>query len=468
MGYSVHLSTERDVSAFGKRFDNDFWIRRMEPFFSPLTGIINYYYVSEVGPEEPQLFFSSARLHRMSYNLGIPFDPQVGGIGETAEQAFLSACGEALERYASSVVPVSRLVFASYQDLVARGESAIHPDLFGLFAPFQYEQANFAYEPFREDSPVRWVKGNFLFSGEDVWVPAAFVYMPYMYEYGKETRINHTTSTGLAFHFDPATAWKIGLCEVIERDAFSIVWWTKIVPDEVDLASVGDQKIRRFLDEKFGYLRDKVRVFQLPTDTGFFVFLGLIEEDENRAHMADVPALCMGAAAGLDAETALYKVLLEVVQTWKFAVYLKRQNEMRESKKVFTGNWNEEVLDFTDGVLLYSYPQFKEGVNFLKKGKRISFGEVKKKGGFSSLSEAIASLHEQGFDPVVVDITPEDIRDGGGYVSRVVIPGMVSLNGAHRYRFWGGKRLFSFPKKMGLKDHELTIDELNPYPHPFP
>lgn len=468
MGYEIRLSEGWTPLPLHAKWDNELWVKRMEPFFSPLTGIINYYYVAEVGPEEPQLFFSSARLHRMAYNLGMPFDPQVGGIGETSEQAFLSACGEALERYASSVVPISRLVLASYEELVSRGERALDPGRFELFASFQYAQKSFAYEPFERNSPVRWVKGNSLFSGEEVWVPAAFVYMPYMYEYGKEARINHTTSTGLAFHFDPLAAWKTGLCEVVERDAFSIVWWTRISPDEVDLASVDDQKICRFLDEKLGFLRKKIRVFQLPTDTGFFVFLGLFEESETEAQKAEVPALCMGAAAGLDAETALYKVLLEVVQTWKFAIYLKKQNESREKKKVFTGNWDDEIFDFADGVLLYSYPEFKEAVDFLKKGKRISFAEAKRKGGFASFGEAVSSLHEQGFEPVVVDITPEDIRLGGGYVSRVVIPGMVSLNGAHRYRFWGGRRLLSFPKKMGLVDHELSFEELNPYPHPFP
>ncbi len=206
----------------------------------------------------------------------------------------------------------------------------------------------------------------------------------------------------------------------------------------------------------------------MPTDTRFPVFLGLIEEDDERAKQFSVPALCVGAAASLDVATALYKVIIEVVQTYKFASYLKQQNEKLSQKRVFEGKWDEEIRDFSEGVLCYSYPQWRKHLSFLKGGKRISFRELCQQKGFNSLEEACGFLQTLGFEVLVVDITPEDIRSAGGYVSRVVVPGMLGLNGAHRYRFWGGERLFTLPQKLGLKDHRLQEDELNPYPHPFP
>ncbi len=405
MGYEVRFGAFQ-VTSSGVSRELSYWVRRMEPFFSPLTGIINYYYVAEVGPGDPQLFFSSARLHRMSYHLGMLFDPQVGGIGETAEEAFLSACGEAVERYASSVVPVKQLPLADYETMMKRQERVVSPDKFMLYASWQYEQENFAYDPFLPSSLVRWVKGISLVSGDEVWVPAAFVYMPYMYKFGQEARINHTTSTGLAFHFVPSQAWKTGLCEVVERDAFALTWWARLTPDELDLDSVDDERVRRLLDERLGAWKKKIRVFSLPTDTRFPVFLGLIEEDDERAKQPSVPALCVGAAASLDVATALYKVIIEVVQTYKFASYLKQQNEKLPQKRVFEGKWNEEIRDFSEGVLCYSYPQWRKHLSFLKGEKRISFRDLCQQKGFNSLEEACAFLQTLGFEALVVDITP--------------------------------------------------------------
>ena len=471
MGYEVRVSlwdalNERSVC----EAPLSYWVKRMEPFFSPLTGIIRYYYVSELQPQDVSLFFSAAQLHRISSFLGMSFDPAVGGVGETREAAFLSAYGEALERYASSVVPVKKLLFSSYEELVKHGERAIDPKSFALFASWQYQQQGFVYEPFERESKIRWVKGRFLSTGEEVWVPAACVYIPYMYEYGKETRIYHTTSTGLAFHFVPEQAHRSGVFEVVERDAFMVMWWTRLAVEEVALDSVENERIRHLLDKRFGRWKEKVRVFLLPTDTHIPVFFGVMVEDEAKALRNDVPSLAVGAAAALSAEEALYKTLIEVIQTWMYAAYLKKNNEHSQQKKVFRGNWDDEVRDFSDSVLCYSYPQFRHLLDFLlchDRGRR-DFEEIRRGVGFSSFGEALQALEEKGFSPVVVDVTPEDVRSGGGYVSRVVIPGMVGLNGAHRYRFWGSERLLTLPKKLGLRNDVLSTDELNPYPHPFP
>lgn len=466
MGYEIRFSETFSFEKGASMLAGERAIQRMEPFFSSLTGIINYYYLSEGNPGEPPLFLSSARLCRLSSYLGISFDPSVGGIGETPSQAFLSACGEALERYGASIVPKRKLVMASYEELKASGKNVLDPALFQLFAEWQYKEEKFAYDPFEKESIVGWIEGDFLLSEEKVWIPAAFVYLPYFYEYGKESRINHTTSTGLAFHFVPEKAWITGLCEVVERDAFTITWWTKMTPDELDLDSVEDGRIRSLLDGKLSTWKRKIKVFCLPTDTRFPVFLGLFEDEAGEE--PNKVALCVGAASALTVEEALYKVIIEVVQTWKYAAYLKQQNERKEQKKVFYGNWDEEIRDFSDGVLCYSYPNFRSHVDFLKGGKKIYYQDIKKEYGFHSLQEAVQDLSRLGFKPVVIDITPEDIRSGGGYVSRVVVPGMVSLNGAHRYRFWGGKRIYTLPQSLGKCDHILTWEGLNPYPHPFP
>jgi ribosomal protein S12 methylthiotransferase accessory factor len=51
---------------------------------------------------------------------------------------------------------------------------------------------------------------------------------------------------------------------------------------------------------------------------------------------------------------------------------------------------------------------------------------------------------------------------------KVICPDLCQLHGNHNLKFFGGKRLFELPYKLGLTDKIKSIDELFPYPHPFP
>jgi ribosomal protein S12 methylthiotransferase accessory factor len=57
------------------------------------------------------------------------------------------------------------------------------------------------------------------------------VFMPYYYYHGTEdSPILQPISTGMACHCSPAEAAITAVCEVIERDAFSITWQAMLAP----------------------------------------------------------------------------------------------------------------------------------------------------------------------------------------------------------------------------------------------
>ena len=72
-------------------------------------------------------------------------------------------------------------------------------------------------------------------------------------------------------------------------------------------------------------------------------------------------------------------------------------------------------------------------------------------------------------DVIVVDqTTPEMIRNGL-YCVKVLIPGMLPMTfGHHLTRVTGLERVLRVPMELGYTKQPLTLEQLNPYPHPFP
>lgn len=51
----------------------------------------------------------------------------------------------------------------------------------------------------------------------------------------------------------------------------------------------------------------------------------------------------------------------------------------------------------------------------------------------------------------------------------MLIPGMLSMTfGHHLTRVTGLERVLEVPMKLGYAKEPLTVEQLNPHPHPFP
>jgi ribosomal protein S12 methylthiotransferase accessory factor len=69
---------------------------------------------------------------------------------------------------------------------------------------------------------------------------------------------------------------------------------------------------------------------------------------------------------------------------------------------------------------------------------------------------------------VVDQTTPEMIRNGLHCV-KVLIPGMLPMTfGHHLTRLTGLERVLRVPMELGYAKQPLTLEQLNPHPHPFP
>ncbi len=221
----------------------DLW----DELVDPRVGIIRKIRALAIDEDEPNFFHYLSTACDTSAFAPLENFANNGGVGVTPRRAIAKAMGEAVERYCSAIFDEDDLVFASYQELdVPR----TRPEAFALYSHEQHAEPGFPYEPFTVGSRIGWTRGTSLVTGEDILLPAAAVYVPYYYRRERgETPVMQPISTGLACGTSEAAAALGGLCEAIERDAFTITWQSRLSRPVIaarDLPAAAADRVRRF------------------------------------------------------------------------------------------------------------------------------------------------------------------------------------------------------------------------------
>ena len=154
------------------------------------------------------------------------------------------------------------------------------------------------FVPFEDSTPVRWAPAVDLLCRETWHVPAAMVYVPYIYHRGQgDSPIAQSISTGLACHCSYAEAAITAICEVIERDAFTITWQAMMAHPKIRVESLSARNrdlVSRF--ERAGYT---VTLFDMTTDVGVPTVLAV-----SQGTLPDAPPLVPAGSSSLDPEEA--------------------------------------------------------------------------------------------------------------------------------------------------------------------
>ncbi|SFJ65049.1 ribosomal protein S12 methylthiotransferase accessory factor [Thermoflavimicrobium dichotomicum] len=126
--------------------------------------------------------------------------------------------------------------------------------------------------------------------------------------------------------------------------------------------------------------------------------------------------------------------------------------------------------------MLYSLPQAEERLQFLLDENRPlrSFDEeFERKGRHADLTDDLKDIlqvfRRLNLDVIVVDQTTPEIKRNGLHCVKVLIPGMLPMTfGHHLTRVTGLERVLRVPVELGYAKEPLTLEQLNPHPHPFP
>ncbi len=423
----------------------------------PVTGIVSHVQEVPREPGAPNFFhFSAAACDTSAFSRQANFQ-NTGGAATNREKAVAKAIGEAVERYCAALYEVEELPLVSAAEAPF---AVVPPEEFALYSQEQYEEPGFPWSPFASDTPVRWVEGIDLASGERCHVPAAMVYVPYIFYRGSgEAPIVQPISTGLASHMSPARAALSGLYEVVERDAFTITWQAGVAPPQIraeTLSDTGYDLVQRF--ERTGA---SVHLFDLTFDHGISTILSVL-----RGRADDAPALVFAAASSLNPEAALQSALEELAHTRRYSQQIKRR-----LARLDPGPGFENIVDQVDHLNLYCEASNASLADFLFTSRtRVDFDELVNHASGdvqTDLRIAAQRIAAVGHRVIAIDLTTDDVRDVGMAVARVVVPGFNPLFMGHRIRALAGRRLWSVPAKLGLP-HAFRDGKDNPAPHPYP
>jgi ribosomal protein S12 methylthiotransferase accessory factor len=379
-----------------------------------------------------------------------------GGASVDRDMAMAKSFGEAIERYSAAIFDVESFPFCSAREA---DFPAVAPSDFALYSPEQHAQKDFPFDPFNDDSLVRWVQARKLGQEAPVFVPAGAAYVPFFYYMGtNEAALMQPISTGLACHCSYEEAAIGGICEVIERDCVSISWQARMSAPIIEPRSLDPDN--RELLKRFEEVGLSVVMLDMTFDHGvptvYSVLFGATP---------DSVAFCVAASAALDPREAARKSLEELEHTRHWCEALKLSPPIEDV---------EGFANVTDqkGHLRYWIDEGRaQHAAFLTASwERVDFREMPN---LSTGCDAddLAVLQERiegvGEEIYLVDVTSEDIRAHGLHVVRAIVPGFHRLAMGHSIRCLGGERLWTVPQKLGhrgLKRGEAD----NPFPHPYP
>lgn len=381
-----------------------------------------------------------------------------GGVSSDRYIALAKAIGEGVERYCAAIFDYDRLVLAAYEELPQR---ATPPAAYALHTPAQHADPQFPWQPFEETTPVLWTRGGSLLDGEPVLVPAAMVYVPFHYLLDqRDTPIVQPISTGLACGASPAEAAISGLCEAVERDAFTLTWQARMSRPRIAADTLPDSA--QALIERFAAADIRVAVMDITTDIEIATVMTIALSDADSS-----PAIAVAAATDPSPEHALVKSLEELAHTRRYA-RLVMQHTPELPVDVAAGH--PQIVEQAHHLRFYCPQSAKRFAEFAWSSPEVrDFAELPDRAAGSAsreLDALLTAVADRGIDVISCDLTTPDISALGLAVTRIVAPGLHPLFMGYRIRALGGQRLATVPQLLGFPAVADAGD--NPYPHPFP
>ncbi|MCX7816677.1 MAG: YcaO-like family protein [Syntrophales bacterium] len=307
------------------------------------------------------------------------------GKGTTNVQAQVSLTMEAVERFSSEYDPSKegRLIKGSWKELKKK---------FNILHPTELILSQFA--DYDENHEISWVEGFDLINSENILVPACAVFHPFE---NSETFLLSTHTNGIASGNTMEEAILHGVFEVIERDAISIVKFSRNKREQVIIGDEQENEFLQNLHKHFHKAQLELTLYNYTSDLGIPVLAARIEDQIYSDLMPTE-----GYGAHLDPKVAAARAILEAASSRALLIQRYGLENLRETPIPYLEPEmyleNEEFITLSEMNSGYSL-DIKEDIETVLDGI--------KSAGFTKA--------------IVVDLTSPEI---GIPVVRVIIPGM--------------------------------------------
>ena len=383
-----------------------------------------------------------------------------GGISaDSDESALMAALAEGLERYLwEGETGYFRSPRRASTVTMAKEKDTILPDTFAGFSADQ--RTNDLRLTISPDDEFLWVRGHSYIRDRDVYLPAQIVSAAYELSplsVGKnEQNIRTPITTGLATWPTKNGALLGGALEVIERDAYMIMWLNQLTLPRIDLTPWRAQsgQLDKLMADCERY-RLRAHAMRLPTDAPADIVCVVVEDTTEHA-----PIFSVGLKAGHDIGHCIEGALLEALRSRLNARgYSKKQIAEIQKKKLSTINHVERLAYWMDN-------ERARKLSFLIKGpvENIAPSPWANDTPIEHLARIKKWCADSGYEFISVSMGTSKKNPLPWHIEMVVIPELQPMHQDEQFPCLGGARLKSIPEKSGYKARtKLFADE----PHPF-
>jgi len=389
-------------------------------------------------------------------------DEGVAGRTHSYEISELTAILEGLERYCGIEPRGKRtVIYDSYRNLE---DKALNPVKVGLHAKEQYARPDFPFKPFHPDRPLNWVWGYSFLQERPILVPELLAY----YSLGCGDGFVYETSNGCALGGSLEEAIFHAILEVVERDSFLMTWYAQLPLPRLDLRSANDKELQLMVERVRAVAGYDLYFFNSTMEHGIPSVWAVAKNRKQKG----LNLIC-AAGAHPDPIRAVKNTIHELA-----GMMLVLDEKFEANREKYEKMLHDPLLvqQMEDHGMLYGLPEAEERLQFLLDDHRPlrTFEEEFKQQTKSTdltddLRDILQKFRQLNLEVIVVDQTTPVTKRNGLYCVKVLIPGMLPMTfGYHLTRVTGLERVLRVPMELGYTKQPLTLEQLNPHPHPFP
>lgn len=407
------------------------------------------------------LFIEQQKTTIRSWGYSLPF--------EEKSLAVKKALWEGIERQASYYI---KNVTKISHNTLRKGDARFLYEYIPKFTKGQLARNPLLLADKEQLSSVYGFKVSPLTGGSSRFLPANLFYWGESIS-TTEHIIKESNTSGSGGGYSKETATLSALYELIERDVFLLFWYSRVMPNIIDIDSTKG--------EFFDYVRDARTRFNLEI---YFLHTTYDIDVPSCVCLIIDPVLhlvAVGAKVSSDAETSMKGAMLEALAT--LSTIRSRKNYVgKEELQAYLNQqlWGDTTIDNGKRVNLYCSTM---GVTLIKK---VWIGDGTKKVAFESYnhnSQLFATAQEE-FTSLQNKFKKLVNEKGEGYhiyshqfnsmwasmakyvLIHVYVPSFLTLHLQEEYSAPLSQRLFDFASSYGITIKNES--DCNPLPHPFP
>jgi ribosomal protein S12 methylthiotransferase accessory factor len=330
------------------------------------------------------------------------------GAATSIRSATVKLIGETVERRDCATWDDEALIAAKAKSLPG---PFINPTSIVCYQEYEYRKRAFPFAKFSEDEKFRWSRVCASDSNETRFVPAQFVYAPYITA-SNEPKLWLPTSSGVAAGRTKAEAIIRATLELVERDAAMMMWQTRRVEARIkDWETLMPSSNPCLLP---GHLT--VDVYAMASAIDYPCVLAAAKSRDRAG-----PYIAFSTAADVSWSSAVRRAVIDALLSHDWL-----------SKEGFeTIQRPQDIRRKQDHACLYGNWKFANVFSFLAAAPEREIDPISATISESHSTGAVSRLTSQltakGFQLWLKDLSSQSSRGLGFWVMRAIVPGFVPI-----------------------------------------